>query len=87
MISSAILIEKLVSRCSQHPVTPGQLASCCKDILESFKFDCVFLAHSGGPEEPLIPLAFEGKEEVMETCLYRLGVEERITLAKIPLKT
>src|SRR5581483_12102744 len=24
--------------------------------------------------------------EVMETCLYRLGVEEKITLTKLPLK-
>lgn len=87
MLATAILVEKLNSQCSQSHVTPTQLTACCKTLLENYKFDCVFLAYSATPEETLSALAFDGKEEVMETCLYRLGVEERVALSKVPLKT
>jgi diguanylate cyclase (GGDEF)-like protein len=87
MISSSVLAEKLISRCAKPPISQAALAACCKDILDNLKFDCVFLARASSAEEAPVPLAFEGKEEVMETCLYRLGVEERVTLAKLPLKT
>lgn len=35
----------------------------------------------------MTPLAYEGKEEVMDSCLYRLGVEERVALSKMLLKS
>jgi diguanylate cyclase (GGDEF)-like protein len=45
------------------------------------------MAHSFSAEESLSVIAVDGKEEVMDTCLYRLGVEERNALSKLPLKT
>ncbi len=87
MLASAILAEKLNASCKKSRVTQADLAACCKIILENYKFDCVFLADASTPEETPTPLAFDGKEEIMETCLYRLGVEERHSLAKIPMKT
>jgi diguanylate cyclase (GGDEF)-like protein len=84
--SNASLIEKLISRCTNPPIHQSNLVACCKDVLEDIKFDCVFLAHASSPEEALSIVALDGKEEVMDTCLYRLGVEERIALSKLPLK-
>ncbi len=72
---------------SNPPIHQSNLVACCKDILENFKFDCVFLARASNAEEPLSIVALDGKEEVMDTCLYRLGVEERNALSKLPLKT
>lgn len=86
MLAQALLTEKLVSACKKSSVTKADLAACCKIILENYKFDCVFLAFAATPEEALSPLAFEGKEEIMDTCLYRLGVEERNTLSKLNFK-
>lgn len=87
MLAQAILTEKLVSSCKKSPVTKADLAACCKVLLENYKFDCVFLAFAVTPEETLSPLAFDGKDEIMDTCLYRLGVEERHTLSKLAFKT
>lgn len=87
MIGDSILVEKLTRQCEQSRPTQANLAACCKELLQNFKFDCVFIAHSTVPEEALVPLAFEGKEEVMDTSLYRLGVEERVALSKLVLKT
>jgi diguanylate cyclase (GGDEF)-like protein len=81
------LLENLKAHCSRKTITPQELSACCQEILQHFKFDCVFLARSAASEDLLSPLVFDGKEEVMETCLYRLGVEERIALSKLPLKT
>lgn len=86
MLAQAILSEKLNEACRKSSVSKADLAACCKILAENFKFDCVFVAFAGTAEEILTPLAFDGKEEVMETCLYRLGVEERNTLAKLPMK-
>ncbi len=86
MISNSALTEKLISQCTKQPFYQSSLVDCCKEILENFSFDCVFLAHASSPEEALSILALDGKEEVMETCLYRLGVEERNALSKLPLK-
>lgn len=86
MISDSILLDKLTSYCDQPLVTQAALAACCKELTEKFHFDCVFIAHSSAPEGEIAVLAFDGKEEVVATCLYRLGVEERITLGKLPLK-
>ncbi len=86
MISETLLIQKLIDQCRQSRPTQASLAACCKEILQNFKFDCVFIACSNTPEESPAPLAFEGKEEIMDTCFYRLGVEERVTLSKLPLK-
>lgn len=87
MGSNFNLIQKLISQCAKTPIHQSNLVECCKDILEDLKFDCVFLAHSSGPEEVLSILASDGNEEIMDTCLYRLGVEERNALSKLPLKT
>ena len=86
VISNSALTEKLISQCTKQPFYQSSLVDCCKEILENFSFDCVFLAHASSPEEALSILALDGKEEVMETCLYRLGVEERNALSKLPLK-
>lgn len=86
MLAQALLTEKLISACRKNPVTKADLSACCKILLENFKFDCVFIGFAGTAEEPLSVLASDGKEEVMETCLYRLGVEERNALAKLPMK-
>ncbi|HVZ81990.1 MAG TPA: diguanylate cyclase [bacterium] len=87
MNSLTDLLGTLHKHCGQDPVTPDALKACCTEINGHFGFDSVFLARAGAPEETLSPLVLEGKEEVMETCLYRLGVEERIALAKTPIKT
>ena len=87
MLAQAILIEKLVAPCKKSSASKADLAACCKTLLENYKFDCVFLAFAVTPEEALAPLAFEGKEEIVDTCLYRLGVEERHTLSKLTFKT
>lgn len=87
MISQSTLIEKLLSHCRQTRPTEANLVACCQALLDNFKFDCVFLAKASAPEEELASLAFSGKVEVMETCLYRLGVEERMALSKLPFKT
>jgi diguanylate cyclase (GGDEF)-like protein len=87
MLSNSILVGKLVGHCKQSRPTQASLAACCKEVQQNFKFDCTFIAYSTTPEETLTPLAFEGKEEIMDTCLYRLGVEERVALSRLPLKT
>lgn len=87
MESLTDLLGVLHKHCEQDPVTTGALNACCAEINKRFGFDSVFLARSGAPEETLVSLALDGKDEVMETCLYRLGVEERISLAKVPVKT
>jgi GGDEF domain-containing protein len=86
MISRAILVEKLVSNCRRPDLDPKVLSESCRALMEEWRVDCVFLAAAQTPEEPLQPLAFAGKEEIMEASLYRLGVEERISLARLPLK-
>lgn len=86
MPDSATLAEKLNASCKKSRATQADLAACCKALLENYQFDCVFLAFAGTPEELPSPLAFDGKEDIVETCLYRLGVEERNTLAKLPMK-
>jgi diguanylate cyclase (GGDEF)-like protein len=87
MLNNAILVGKLNEICKKSRPSADSLASCCQEILKNFGFDCVFIAHAPSPEEPPVPMAVEGKEEVMDTCLYRLGVEERVALSKLPLKT
>lgn len=69
-----------------HP-TPAYMAYACLKWREKFQFDTVFLAVSGAPEEPITGMAFDGKEELIASALYRLGVEERITLTRTPCKT
>ena len=86
MLGDSIFIQSLIKHCEQPRPTQAALAACCKEILHHFKFDCVFIARSGAPEEAPAPLAFEGKEDVMDTCLYRLGVEERLALSQVSLK-
>lgn len=85
VIGDPALTEKLINQLQGRP-TQATLAACCAEISKSFKFDCVFVAHSNSPEAMLEPVAFDGKEEVMDACLYRLGVEERVALTKIVLK-
>ena len=86
MLGQAILTEKLNSACRKSSVTKADLANCCQILSENFKFDCVFVAFAANAEELLSPMGFYGRDEIMETCLYRLGVEERNTLAKLPMK-
>jgi diguanylate cyclase (GGDEF)-like protein len=86
VIANSILAQKLTTHCKQNRPVPTSLAACCKEILQNFKFDCVFLAHALTPEEIPTSLAFDGKEEVMDAALYRLGVEERVSLVKLPVK-
>ena len=76
-------INELVQ--SPHPTT-AHLAYACLKWREKYNFDTVFLAVSGAPEEPITALAFDGKEELIDSGLYRLGVEERITLSISPYK-
>jgi hypothetical protein len=66
--------------------TPAHMAYTCLKWREKFQFDTVFLAVSGAPEEPITALAFDGKEELVDSGLYRLGVEERLALIKLPYK-
>jgi diguanylate cyclase (GGDEF)-like protein len=87
MESLTDLLGILHKHCERDPVTTEALNACCAEINKRFGFDSVFLARSGAPEEALASLALDGKDEVMETCLYRLGVEEKISLAKVPVKT
>lgn len=86
MIANSILVDKLTAHCKTARPNQTNLAACCKELLQNFKFDCVFIAQSNAPEETPVSLAYEGKEEVMDTCLYRLGIEERVALSKLPLK-
>ncbi len=67
--------------------TPAHLAYACLKWREKYQFDTVFLAVSGAPDEPITALAFDGKEELVDSGLYRLGVEERISLSKASYKT
>lgn len=87
MLNNAILVGKLNDICKKNKPTRDSLASCCQEILKNFDFDCVFITHAATPEEPPVPMAVVGMEEVMDTCLYRLGIEERVALSKLPLKT
>lgn len=86
MLGDSIFVQKLIEHCEKGRPTQASLAACCKEIAQNYKFDCVFIAHATSPEVPLEALAFDGKEDVMDACLYRLGVEERVTLSKILLK-
>ncbi len=86
MLGDSIFVQKLIEHCEKGRPTQASLAACCKEIAQNYKFDCVFIAHASSPEVPLEALAFDGKEDVMDACLYRLGVEERVTLSKILLK-
>ncbi len=87
MLANSILVQKLIEHCEQSHPTQASLAACCKEIQQAFQFDCVFIAHATTVEEIMVPLAYEGKEEVMDSCLYRLGVEERVALSKMLLKS
>ena len=87
MESLTDLLGILHKHCEKDPVTTEALNACCAEINKRLGFDSVFLARSAAPEEPLSTLALDGKDDVMETCLYRLGVEEKISLTKIPVET
>ena len=87
MIAETIFIEKLNYRLKKSHPTEEDIALCCKDILENFKFDCVFIAFSPTPEGIPVKIALDGNEEIMDICLYRLGVEERNVTAKITSKS
>jgi diguanylate cyclase (GGDEF)-like protein len=87
MESLTDLLGVLHKLCGQEPMTTESLNACCAEINKRFGFDSVFLARSSSPEGMLTSLALDGKEDVMETCLYRLGVEERVSLSKLPIKT
>ena len=86
MLANAILTSKLNSQLKQGRPTSAHLEACCKILMENYKFDCVFIASAATPDEAPAPLACSGKEEIMDACLYRLGVEDRVTLTKVPLK-
>ena len=86
MLGDSIFVQKLVQHCEVERPTQASIAACCKEILQHFKFDCVFVAYSTSPEVAPTALGYEGKEEIMDTCLYRLGAEERVSLSHLPIK-
>ena len=81
-----ILIEKLLSPCRQPQLTVAGLESCCEAIIHNYDFNCVYLAYAHTPEQPLWGLAHSGSEELMQNCMHRLGVEDRVALSKLPSK-
>ncbi len=82
MNENLILLTQINELClSPHP-TPAHIAYACLKWREKYDFDTVFMAVSGAPEEPITALAFDGKDELMDTGLYRLGVEERLALSR-----
>ncbi len=87
MISNQIIAAKIQMSLNQSKLNRTHLVSCCREILDNFKFDSVFLCHSPSPEAELKKIAFEGKEEIMDACIYRLGVEERLALTRLSYKT
>ncbi len=82
MISTSILINKLLEQCQQQRPNRYHLEACCIEILENFQFDCVFVAYAANAEDELKVMAFNGREEIVDTSLYRLGMEERTALAR-----
>src|SRR5579859_4545165 len=81
-----ILIEKLLSPCRQSKLTVANLESCCEAIIHNYDFNCVYLAYAHTPEQSLWSLAHSGSEELVQNCMHRLGVEDRVALAKVPHK-
>ena len=81
-----ILVEKLLSNCRQSKLTMAGLESCCEAIIHNYDFNCVYLAYAHTPEQPLWSLAHAGSEELMQNCMHRLGIEDRVALAKVPHK-
>src|SRR5271157_5257032 len=87
MLAITILAEKLSRQCKRNDVTRENLTFCCKTLLENYNFDCVFVAFADSPEVPPAPLAYAGKVDIVDTCLYRLGVEDRVALTKLAQKS
>jgi len=86
LLSNSIISGKLRDQCTQARPTREALRNCCKEIAKNFPADCVLIAYSPGPELAPEIMAVEGKEELAEACLYRLGVEDRVALSKVPSK-
>ncbi|HUO57583.1 MAG TPA: diguanylate cyclase [bacterium] len=86
-MSDAVFAQKLLNLFKPKAVPGDPFKNACKEILAKYKFDCVFLAYAGAPEEAPTVLAADGKTEIIDACLYRLGIEERIALSKVTMKT
>ena len=86
MTTASDLLDKFILLCKKNPPTLDALKDCCSEIIERYKFDGAFIASSDAPEGELVPLVAAGKEEFVDICIYRLGVEEKTALTKLPIK-
>ncbi|MGH7738506.1 MAG: diguanylate cyclase [bacterium] len=86
MPTASQVLDKLILACKKEPPSLDHLEACCAEIMGQYQFDVVFVASAPSPEEDLIPLATAGNWEVMEAAIYRLGVEEKTALTRLPVK-
>ncbi|HVM33657.1 MAG TPA: GGDEF domain-containing protein [bacterium] len=80
------ILDKLILACKKNPPSIESLKECCAEIQTQYQFDTVFIASARTPEEELAALASAGAPEVVDASLYRLGVEEKIALTRLPIK-
>jgi diguanylate cyclase (GGDEF)-like protein len=81
-----IFIEKILSQCRLENPTQAGLISCCDAILLNYEFESIFIACASSPEKDLGVLAHSGSEDLLQNCLHRLGVEDRVALSQVPYK-
>jgi diguanylate cyclase (GGDEF)-like protein len=83
---SSDVLDKLILQCKKNSPTVNDLETCCSEILGKYQFESVFIGSATTPESEMVALAVSGKEEFVDICIYRLGVEEKIALTKLPIK-
>ena len=86
MPTASEIIDKFILISKKNPPSIDQIKECCAEIQIQYQFDTVFLASARILEEELVPLASVGNPEVVDACLYRLGVEEKMALTRLPIK-
>jgi diguanylate cyclase (GGDEF)-like protein len=63
------------------------LEKCCRHLLEAWRFDAVFLAFASTVQAALETVACAGETVLMEKAVYRVGIEDRLALLKVPFRT
>jgi diguanylate cyclase (GGDEF)-like protein len=86
MPTASEILDRLILNCKKNPPSFDHLKDCCSEIMTQYQFDSVFVASARTPEEELVPIVSAGNSEVVDACLYRLGVEEKTALTRLPIK-
>lgn len=84
MPNTVEIVSSLNHHCQLAEDPREALAKCCRELLDRFGFDAVFLAHAQNVQIVPQPLASAGNEELLTRISYRIGIEDRLAFLKQP---